>query len=349
MQTAVIIERIRTAVQQGTLTEFPEARLQVAALKISDLLRPWTEVYPCCDPELAREPRDVFCWSGLRKPDFVPVPRRSLRRLPVPRPVPVPLRLVGPGLFASVKGIWDYYQATGVAAPALISGELSSDSLQRFNQPLWDALSDYWPLCGPLGMFPENDPHAIGLGICLTLPHYVYDAEESGVVEAFLSDLDSVESLLDHFVSREDFLELSPRDRKLIKDVGMGAMLEVYADYPGKKICDLRKLANWSETYFGDVLKKYPTQMITDWPIISGNGGVDADIYIESMEDIEFALAYWRAWDNMMGAFPAEPYMFETNDGGVVDRLIQEICRVWRKQKGQHPKKPAGKTLKEVL
>ncbi|HOI17218.1 MAG TPA: hypothetical protein PK036_12840, partial [Geobacteraceae bacterium] len=120
--------------------------------------------------------------------------------------------------------------------------------------------------------------------------------------------------------------------------------------YPGKKICDLRKLANWHETYFGDVLKKYPTQMGTDWPIISGNGGVDADIYIESMEDIEFALAYWHAWDKMMGAFPADPYMFESNDDGVVDRLIQEICRVWRKQKGTtSAKKPAGKTLKEVL
>lgn len=349
MSPSAIIQRISAALAADALKLLPEVRSVVPVLNMGDLLRPWAEVYPGADPELETEGRDLFCWGGLCKPHFVPQPRRSARPLPPPLVFPPPVRLIGLGLFASVRGIWDYYQNVGKAAPALLTPELDSDSLQAFIQPLWEELSGYWPLCCPLETFPENDLDAARCGIPLTLPHYVYDQEESGVVEAFLSGPGEVESILSYLIDQDGFVQISPLDSKLIRDVGLGPLLEAFADYPGEKSCDLRQLANCWDVFFGEVKKRFPVQMENDWPIISGNGGLDADIYITSKEDIEFAIAYYYAWCEMLDAFPAPPYDFEQNDGGVVDRFVHEICEIGRKLKLPRKPKAKVKVLAEVL
>jgi hypothetical protein len=349
MASPVIIERISAAIGAGELKQVPNSAIFRPVSVISDLLRDWSEMFPGVElNEEGSDTRDLFAWGRLRQPKLTPKPRQSRRRLRPPRPIAASPCTISPGLFASVKGIWDYYRTKGVDDDKLLQEPFEENGMQRFIQPLWDEVSNYYPLFVLLEVLFDDCNLRDIASINLLLPHYTYDCDEAGAVEAFLSGAEGLTWLMTHY-HKDNNLGLPPKDEALIKEVGFGPLSVTYVTYPGEKSCDMLKLENISESFFAGVAERFPARWAEEWPIISANGGVDNELHITCREDIEFCIAYADAWEEMMGSMP-DPYQMETNDGGICGDFIHEMCEVYRKVRGKKPvkwKSPV-KTLAEI-
>jgi hypothetical protein len=172
--------------------------------------------------------------------------------------------------------------------------------------------------------------------ITLQLPFYTYDCEECGLVEALLSDLESVAGYMQHLHDKHG---LPDTDNQLIEKVGFMALVNAYYDSPGVKTVELNRLLySGLEIFFGPVEQKYPDHMKFGQPIISSDYGQDCEIIITSREDIEFCSDYAAAWDRMHDILP-DVYAITTNSGMEADKLIHEMCNAWRKSNGKRPVK----------
>jgi hypothetical protein len=287
--------------------------------------------------------------TGSRR--FEPTPRRSRRPLPSPRHLSASHKKYSPGLFESMRAVWEWYAARGQADPTLLALPVTGAALEKFLCNLWQTLSDHE--C--LGMYLEEiGPHTTVMGLDwfeLQIPCYDYnDNETAGVVEAFLSGVDGVHSLLAGFYDVADWpdfnLELPPQDRKLIETVGFRELVQTYHDYQGEKSVDLRALCD-ETSYFAAVIERFP-KYEQHWPVlISGNGAMENTLSIVSPEDIDFALAYCEEYERMMNAMPY-PYSFYENHEGTADDFYHEVCEVWRRANKKQPVKwhsPKGDTL----
>ncbi len=338
MSVAIIIDRIRASLAAGELAPKPKEVLGGRQLVMGDLVRPYAEVFPGIDFLQDGDDwdcKDIFGWGPdcLRKPGRLnPSPRRSLRPLPAPRRTAAPVRLVNPGIFISVAGIWDWYQAKGLAVPGLLDGPFTRKALAEFVEPLWAAVSDYYPM--GVGLEDIGCDNVLDLrGICLILPHTSYDEESAGVVEAFLSGVESIASMITEYHDRDAFLDIPAEDEALIQEHGIVEIIRCYADFQGEKSVDIAKLDDFGNTFFGKVWQRFPQWETTELPIISGNGGDDAEIPIRSAQHIDFCLAYADAYEEMMAAMPYH-FDFEYNEDRVVDRFVHELCEVWRRVHG---------------
>lgn len=345
MSVAVIINRIGSALQLGALQVLPEPAAVEPVSTMAGLLRPWQEVYPGADPE--DEHRDLFCWGGLRKPRFLPRPRTSRRPLPAPLRISPSPKLISPGLFDSVRGIWDFYGTIGKADPALLEQPLNNEGLYKFIADLEWHLSDYYPL--PLyleGLFSDGSVEHINC-IPLCLPFWSFEDEGVGVVEAFLNGPSGVHSFLVYCSSNPESeyknleIELHPKDEALIAEVGYEKLLEVYAAFAGEKSFDLNALENFAETYFGEVGRKYPEHGSPDSYIIITDDCYHCEVPITCRQDIEFAIEYAEAFSRMCNALP-DPSDMDSNHGGVTENFIHEICEAWRKTNGKRSVKWAS-------
>lgn len=354
MGVAVIIERIRSSVSAGALIEVPDAAKQLQVSTMADLLRPWEEVFfgvPRPDPDDDASPHSIYGNGGLRNPRFIPRPRLSLRPPAPPQKIAPPAGRITDGLFAAVHGIWAWYQAEGKATPELLAQPFDEEGFYSFVDPLLQVSYAYWPMCCPLEtLFEEVSIRELS-GIHLMIPHYHHEDEAAGVVEAFLTGSHGIGWLMAYYHKNEE-LTLSPRNEALIKEVGFERLVEAYMLFPGKKSVDLLRLENVEDTFFAEVVQRFPLQWRNDgnyWPIISGNYGEDCEVWIRSKEDLDFIMAYAKAYYKMMAAMPS-PCDFEENLDGVASDFAKELCKVWRKV-GNHlfVGPPAPKLLVNVL
>lgn len=335
MAVSIIIERIAKSLAAGELQPMPDCSEFKPVDTMADLLRPWEEMFPGIDVNEDGDTVSLFSWGGLRRPSFRPLVRRSIRPVSVPRPVaPRPKPPCKPGLFLSVQAIWEYYQEKDKADSKLINCPFNDVNLEAFVHQLYEEASDYWPMSAPLEQLFFDCGASDLIGIHLMLPHYIYDDEMAGVVEAFLSGHDTLASKLHYQHQADGFMELPEKDEVLIKEVGFDKLTENFANYIGEKSCDLIALENWFETYFTEVDRKFPEHNAGGYPIISGNGGEDADIYIRRKADLDFCFAYAAAYYDMMNAFP-DPSQFEYNEEGITETFVHEICEAWRKVHGK--------------
>lgn len=347
MSVSLITERIANSIGAGELLPMVDAKEFKPVETMADLLRPWQEMFPCLDVNEEGDIVSPFDWFSIRRPAFRPQVRRSFRPLPAPRPIASrPQPPCKPGLFMSIQAIWEFYQEQGQDDPKLINCPFSDDNVQAFVHPLYLKACDYWPLNAPLEELYFDCGAAELLGIHLMIPHYVYDDEAAGVVEAFLSGPGTLASHL-HYLHKGANWEIPEKDQSLIQEVGFDKLTENFANYNGKKSCDLIALENWFETFFSEVERKFPEHGAGNYPIISGNGGMDADICIRSKADLDFCFAYADAYYEMLNSFP-EPTAFEYNEEGEAETFVHELCEVWRKVNGKRSVKwvtPKKQTL----
>jgi|GEM_PF-3979294 len=329
MNAQTIAARIGTAIDGEHLVAMPEPAAALAVRTLGDLLTQWKGGCVLAD-----------AGSYLRRPCFAPRPRRSGRPLPAPRPNIASVKPVSARLLASITGAWAYFESVGKTDPALLQGPVAGEGLERLVELLVEEVGEQWPLAAYLEeVVFEAENLAAHHGLCLVLPHMVYEDEAAGVIEAFLSGPQHVHSWLAHsyeLMQHEPTfdLELPPKDHSLIKEIGFGRLVETYATYEGEKSVDLKKLESWWETYFGKVVKEFPVLAEEEWPIICGNGGQDAELVITSAKDIRFAVAYSDAYYTMMDDLP-DPWQMDHNDDGATETFIHEICEVWRKANGK--------------
>ena len=352
MGTSVIIERISSSVAAGCLRPFPAVSAFRPVQKLSDLLHPFEEMFPGIVLDGNGDTPTGFRW---RSPKFTPQPRRSSRPVPAPaRLVPMPRPDCRPGLFLSTQAIWEWYQEKGFATPDLLEQGLSADSLQEFLEPLLQQAANYCPLeeiCSLCGIEEMEGFH-------LMLPFYSYDDDCAGMVEAFISGPVSVASHLSYlYESRPgvtetaDPIELPPPDDKLIAEVGWSGLTEHFARFQGCKSVDLVSLEDFWQTYFGEVVAKFPEHASVDYAIISGNGGEENEVTIHKKSDIDFCFAYSEAYYKLMGDFP-DPQAFDYNEGGAAETFIHEMCEAWRKDNRKRPVKwvsPKSQTLAQKM
>lgn len=339
MSVALVIERIRTSVEANELAAVPTVPI-APVTTCGDLLRPWSSVYPGIDEPEEDMSRDLFFGGrgSLVRHRFTPRPRRSRRPLPIPRSIVGSPKLISPGLFHSVQGIWDWYTKKGSANTALLACRFDDAGLYKFLQALFDETAPIWPLHCSLEMIFEGDNLTELPGIRLMLPHFNYEEEGAGCVEAFLSGVDGIAWIMKSV--EEQLHGLTEKDRALIATVGYTRLAQAYALYPGQKTYDIDMLENWGETFFGKVQKRFPRQMETNWPLISGDSGYDAEVTIRSSEDIEFCFAYADAYYDLMDYIP-NPCEFESNDDGIAETFAKELCNVWRKTPNKPPAEKA--------
>jgi hypothetical protein len=335
MSASLLITRISDALAAGSLKQVPDSAAFATVTTMADLLRPWEEMFPGVERYGDDDARDIFSrGGGLREPILTARLRTSRRPLPPPRPIAASPKTISPVLFASIQAIWDYYQLHHLADALILKNAFTETGIYKFVGPLELHVSGYWPLGTPLEMIcDECEPREL-YGIHLQLPFYTYDCEESGVVEAFLSDIESVASCLDAVYDSANCLD---KDNELITQVGIMPLVKNYELYRGAKTVNFDKLLYGGlDVIFGPVTERYPVHMKHGQPIISGDHGQDCEIIITSREDIEFCLDYAKAWYEMTSCLP-EPYDLAINAGGMADELIHEICNVWRKTNNKRP------------
>lgn len=339
MNVATLTERIRSAISAGELKPVPEVSTFRPVNNLTDLLSDWEELFPGIETNEDGDTVSLFESYTLRRPLFTPQPRRSLRPLPLPRPIiPMPQPPCKPGLFLSVQAVWAWYEEQGIADTCLIDRPFSSADVSAFVEPLQSRTEGYYPLATNLENIEWDCSVDQLTGLQLWLPFYSYDDDGAGVVEAFLSGPESVASLLT-WQHRDNKLKLSAQDEKLIKKEGFDELAENFARYPGKKSCDLLALENWFETFFSAVQQQYPGHKADQYVVISGDGGQGNELDIRTPADIDFALAYATAYYELMASLPA-PYDFAENDGGCAANFIHEICAAWRKTPTSQREKP---------
>lgn len=338
MNAMVLIERISEAIGRGELTPAPAASAEIKIETIRDVLRPWGEGgYTGVDLD------------NLLYPAFTPQPRRSRRALAAPRRTGDRPKVMSPVFFASVGGVWEYYRANELAGDEFLSFPLTDDGFYEFLVPLSKALAKYWPLGSYLeDTYFWDGPVKSIRGIPLLLPHYTYDVECAGVVQSFLSGVASVHGLMEHYygdmakakaLGNYDHakagsleLELPDQDHALIRKVGFAKLVAAFAEYGGKKSCDLKALENRWETFFGPLWEVYPERAEFNYDIITDDpSGGGCEVLVRSKSDIEFAIAYAEAFDRMIDAMPSRPWDMDTNEDGALETFMHELCEVWRK------------------
>jgi len=334
MGVAVIIERITEAVAGGVLSVMPDRATTVPVKEMGDLLRPWQEIYPWCARDNCG---NVISSKIAGTQHFEPTQRRSRRPLPAPRKLVASHKLLSPDLFKSVRAVWEWYLANGLAKEDLLQAPCNGASLSAFVDDLWTRASDYYGLGMHLEDIGEHTPLTSLECLNLMIPCYSYQDEGGGVVEAFLSGVSGVHSLLEHILGESEGLEIElPRqDLKLIGEIGLQALVQAYHDYDGERTVDLKKLANVEESYFAPVVEKFPKYWEMEFAIIDGDGGWDNDLTITKKEDIDFALAYSEAFAAMDGAIPDPYLMWDNTQEGTAEIFIHEVCEVWRKVHGK--------------
>lgn len=337
MSVQLIISRISQACAEGVLKPLPDIGSIPQLSNIGDLLQPWDQVYPgSALPDEDSHNRGVFGYKKLQRPLVLPRARRSFRPLPPPRKIMARPKLISPGLFASVKAIWDWYQARNVETEQLQSGPVTGAGIAAFIEPLYQECGNRWPLCV---WMEEIGTHTdvIGMnGISVMLPHEDYnDSDTAGVVEGFLRGAEGVYWLLQHLYSDGGLdIDLPRQDHALIETVGFDELTSCYATAPGPKKVDLIYLENWDQNFFGTVSEKYPEQWANDYPIISGNGGGDSDMTITCAADIDFAFEFYDAFQAMIDSIPT-PWMLTENSDGETEELIHDVCQAWRRVNGK--------------
>jgi hypothetical protein len=352
MGTAVIIDRISAALAAGELKPASNSTMFKPISSMSDLLRPWGEMFPGVDLDNEGEIRGIFGRGIVRHgPNFTPHRRLSRRPLPPPRLISASPLVLNPDLFQSVGAVWDYYNSKEKADSSLLECAFTNEGITLFLEPLCRELSDYHPLEMML-----EDMYCARLsdldGFRLMIPHYTYEEESAATVMAFLSGPESIAGHLTYFFDEQDRygedsrLELHPKDLAIIEEVGFVKLVEAYAEFQGEKTCDMAKLSQWYEFFFDPVIRRFPEQMEDDWPIVT-DGGMDTDFRILSREDIEFGIAYSQSFFDLINAIP-DPDAFEYNTGGATETFIHELCEVWRKTNGKRRVKwisPKSQTL----
>lgn len=337
MSAAVIAARIGAAVAQGALPERREPAAVVPIAVMGDLLRPWEEIFPGIPMEEDGN-LDLFAYGGLRRPRFFPHRRLSGRPLPALRRVAAPVKPVNPGMFQAAAAIADFYRVRGLDAAGALAEPVTDEGFDAFLSLLRDALGPHYPL----GMFLEDmafeNTMSEQCGVSLLLPHFTYDDEAVGVMEAFLSGEDSVHSLLQHYYGDSggdgacEDLELPPADRKLIEQIGLGNLIHEYARFRGEKSYDLQALESWGATYFHEVYEQHDNEC--SYSIITDDPASHCEVWIRRREDIEFAIAYEEAFCRLMKAMPS-PVEFDTNEGGAFETFLHEVCNVYRQAMGK--------------
>ena len=333
MGVAVVIERIRVALDNGKLSEVASETRFKPLLTMGDLLQSWYDVFP--GMELPEEGEDVHELRESRaggvkcRPKFTPYPKRSARPLPPPRALLPTPKLVHPGLFRSISAIWEWYGIRGHADDGLLLQPFSDEGFFKFTDHLTTVLSDYYPLGCELENLVE---HVTDMGtLCLRLPVYSYDDEGSGVIQAFCEGADGIAWLMANFSKTHEW-DLPKSDRKLIEEHGWKLLANAYANFAGKKCYDLGKLEDTETSYFHEVKARWPERLDHGVVIIDDGWGDSVDI--NAPEDIEFALTFAEAWNGMECDLPSGTE-FENNEGGVVAEFAHEICNVWRKVHGK--------------
>ncbi|MGD0585571.1 MAG: hypothetical protein ABSA86_07315 [Oryzomonas sp.] len=333
MAFGMLLERISVALGSGELRMVPDSFNFKPLGTIADLPRPWEEMFPGVTRDDDKDTRNIF--SSLNRPVLTPQVRTSRSPLPVPARIAASPKSISPALFASIKGVWEFYKGRGIAAPALLEHAFDDKGLMAFVEPLNALIVNYWPLAESLDMVLNDYATHELPALQIMLPCFTYDDEGAEVVEAFLSGPNAVQSLLTGY---ENAVELPPKDWALIAELGLDRLIEAYAEYPGEKSVDLLNLYQWYEVYFGPVKERFPKQMAVDYMVISGNSGEDNSIIIAGADDIEFSIAYTIAYDTMLGDIPF-PYDFAFNENGERETFIHEICNCWRLQNGKRPVK----------
>ena len=351
MPTALIIDRIRASLAAGELASIPQPGAAVTLTTVGDLLRPWDEVFPGQrrgDDDAGAGPLFGYGKSVLQKPKFHPQPRRSRRALLPPRIIAAPAKIINASFFASIAAVWKWYQGRALADPALLAAPLNGEELNAFVMPLCNAVSDWYPLGICLEEFGLNGELHEARGIYLVLPHWNYDEEGAGVFEAFLSGWEGVEWLLRDLRDNhgDDFLNLPDEDRALLKKVPPADLARVYAEYSGQKLLDVTRLQNWTSTVFAEVGKAWPQYDLENIPLIVSDTQ-DVEIWVTSPTDIDFALAYAEAYETLTGMM-LNAWDVENNEDREADKLVHDICDVWRKLKRQK-RVPLPPTLSEIF
>lgn len=330
MPTALIIDRIRASLAAGELAPIPQPSAAVSLTTIGDLLRPWDEVFP----GLRRgddDARNLFSYgkNSLQKPKFHPQPRRSRRALLPPRFIAAPVKSVSPELFTSFQAIWEWYTTKGLADPALLTKSVSTAGINGFVMPLLNVVSDHYLLGMCLEEFGcSDDIYNLGMP-SLILPHDFYEDEHAWVIEGIFTGAHGLDWVLRELTTREGFLKISAKDRKLIKEISCTDLAQAYFDYEGEKAFPLDKMEDWTTTYFGELAAKYPWASLDTIPLICSDVQ-ECEVYIERPEHIDFAIDYAEAITAMYGTLPDLSAIHE-NAEGAADQLVKEVCAIWRK------------------
>ncbi|WP_321367977.1 hypothetical protein [uncultured Desulfuromusa sp.] len=331
MSVALITERIRSSIAAGELPEKPDG-IMVDQLTMADLLRDWSDVFPGHSYE---EQKKLFGWRGFRNPRFVSQIKRSIRPLCRPHSMQASVKLISPDLFQSIQAIADWYRRQGVAEYDLSEYQFNEQNIESFIGKLYMTTSDYWPLHIQLEDINLSGDLSDLQSIMLQLPGHLYEEDCSGVVEAFLSGSDGVEWLMQHYYGLDDFIDLPDADRELIKQVGFGQLTQQYEKEGKGRSYDLTKLKGHQQTYFGAVWENYQNDEI-DPVIISGNGGMENEVPVRRADDIDFCMAYAKAFYRLGDDMP-DPVSFEENNNGETETFIHELCEVWRSDHGLQP------------
>lgn len=334
MQTATIINRISASIAAGELTP-RVADVQAGRLILADLLRPFDDVFPGMrgHDEKTGSP---FASGGLRRPRLTPRVRRSGRPLQRPRVMSAPSKLISPGLFTSIRAIYEWYQDKNIAEGVDLQIPFDDAGLHKFLNPLWHKVGHLWPL----NLMLENLYWDGGIydlqGIHLMMPCWNYEEEFAGVVEAFLTGTQGVPWAMEHFYSQDGLLAIPEQDRQLIDKHGFLELVLCYAKDAKGRSYDLNKLEHWNDNFFSELWEKYPGKEDLEIAVISANAGEDAEVWIETKEDLDFCIEYHAAFGRMCDAMP-DPQAMEENDLGITDIFIHELCEVWRTEHGLSP------------
>lgn len=324
-----LIARIEEALAEGMLP-LPEAKFPpLETLTCRDLTRPYAEVFG----QDGEKPEGFESFRPPYRLCFSPVPRRSPRPL-LPPPVPAPVRSTGANLgWMGLQAVLDYYAAEGIEFPAMDRPLLDGEAVQEFFAPLLERLPSMvqdWAEYVLLDV--ENLLQFAELS--LPFPCFDYNDEDSYSSIAFLEGPESVAGVVQEVIEG-DVVALTPEDEELVAGCQGGwlGLLTTYADSSEDKLCDLRRLENCTDAYFGELRTKYPNfDNIAPYLASSEGDGVT----VTHPDHIRFYIEYAEAFERVSCDNPGG-YWFNSNESGVATRFIRDVLRVNRLELGLPP------------
>lgn len=306
----LIIDRLKEAIDKG-LTPTPAYEEKVVKT-IGDLTIPYDEFF---------DEGSSYCQTPYKgkRPSIKARPLTATRRIPPPKKLTAPPRFYPANSFNGVKAVWEYYQAKGTAHKKYLDLPANHRGLVAFVSPFLEELDH--PLGSHIDCIEDMDDL-----FYLTLPSMSYDEDVAGLFEAFLTGPDEVAGMLMHY-DEDEPLRLNKKDRALVKKHGLVKLTNYYATYEGPKHCDLDKMQNWYDVFFGELEKKYPEQKVDHVPLISGDGYYQIEITCK--KDIDFAMEFADISENLYASIP-NIWAMEGRESEEVEDFVVNICDVWR-------------------
>ncbi|AJF08287.1 hypothetical protein [Geoalkalibacter subterraneus] len=273
-----------------------------------------------------------FCSPYSRTPKIAATARKSPRRRQKPHPKQPVEYKISPGLWQSVKAVWDFYQKRPSVAQdaSLLDLSFSNDSLLKFLQPLGEVFNEN-NFCYD---WIESLLYAEDLirldTLWFDLPCIPWDGEETEFYEGLFFSPASFGQVLQATFEQADLEQcLSKESRALVERVGLSVAAEVYAEAnDSEKVLELKQFSEFPGLY-KTVNDKYPDLMEKYCPVTIGDSPTQVEFV--DKDHIDFAIEFTKCFTNILDMAPDPWAILEGGDEAIA--LVEDMCRVYRENK----------------